>query len=387
MQYYTSVLVLCWLALATLCILVYENNRMRSETKKAFYISYLFIAIASFGEWMVTGLSMSAFPSRWLLSVANFLDCTLTPSVALAFVAQLQIDNKLKHVMRYLLIGNLGLQIISIFTGWMIQVNEKGQVEYGPLHIVYILLCVTVTLLAANEFLIYSISYRKRNSRSLYAVSFLILLGVFLQEFLGNGNQTTFLGMTLGAALLFIHFSEFFQQKSDDRIHEQQAQITTDALTGLLSRHAYSEDLEKWKKKENLPDDFVVFTIDINGLKNANDMLGHDAGDELICAGASCIEKVLGPWGECYRTGGDEFVVFANMNRAQVENALRDIENETWRWQGEKVKELSLAVGCAMATDYHDLPVEKLVMKSDKFMYEAKEEHYRKAKSARRRES
>ncbi len=41
MQYYTSVLVLCWLALAALCILVHENNRMRNETKTAFYVTYL----------------------------------------------------------------------------------------------------------------------------------------------------------------------------------------------------------------------------------------------------------------------------------------------------------------------------------------------------------
>ena len=96
MQYYTSVLVLCWLALAALCILVHENNRMRAETKTAFYVTYLIIGVASFGEWMVTGLSLSDSPSRWLLSAANFLDCTLTPSVALAFVGQLQIKNKLK---------------------------------------------------------------------------------------------------------------------------------------------------------------------------------------------------------------------------------------------------------------------------------------------------
>ena len=207
MQYYTSVLVLCWLSLVALCILVYENNRMRKEIKTVFYLTYLIIGVASFGEWMTTNLSMSAFPSRWLLSVANFLDCTLTPSVALAFVTQLQIKNKLKTLMHYLLIGNLVLQIISIFTGWMIRVNENGQVEYGPLHIVYFLLCIVVTLLAANEFLIYSISYRKRNSHSLYAVSLLIFIGVFLQEFLGNGTQTAFLSLTMGAALLFIHFS------------------------------------------------------------------------------------------------------------------------------------------------------------------------------------
>ena len=47
----------------------------------------------------------------------------------------------------------------------------------------------------------------------------------------------------------------------------------------------------------------------LNGLKKANDTLGHSAGDELICAAANCMKFAFASYGKIYRIGGDEFVV------------------------------------------------------------------------------
>ena len=37
--------------------------------------------------------------------------------------------------------------------------------------------------------------------------------------------------------------------------------------------------------------DTGVAYIDLNGLKQVNDSLGHEAGDRLICSAAQCILK------------------------------------------------------------------------------------------------
>ena len=46
--------------------------------------------------------------------------------------------------------------------------------------------------------------------------------------------------------------------------------------------------------------------FDINGLKEVNDTLGHEAGDKMITACAQVISRVFGDEA-IYRVGGDEF--------------------------------------------------------------------------------
>ena len=48
---------------------------------------------------------------------------------------------------------------------------------------------------------------------------------------------------------------------------------------------------------------------DANDLKKINDNLGHQKGDELITQIASCLKQVIKNDGNCYRTGGDEFII------------------------------------------------------------------------------
>ena len=55
-DYYTSILILSWLSLLTLCILVWENNRINRKDKKIFYLTYFLIAVSAFSEW--TGLTL-----------------------------------------------------------------------------------------------------------------------------------------------------------------------------------------------------------------------------------------------------------------------------------------------------------------------------------------
>lgn len=82
-----------------------------------------------------------------------------------------------------------------------------------------------------------------------------------------------------------------------------------DGLTGLGNRTAYSERLEKISKIKNK--ETTIFAFDINNLKYVNDNIGHQAGDELIKAGADLIATTFSKVGRCYRTGGDEFACLA----------------------------------------------------------------------------
>ena len=57
---------------------------------------------------------------------------------------------------------------------------------------------------------------------------------------------------------------------------------------------------------KELPVPCTVVMADINGLKEANDTLGHEAGDELIIGSAECLRNGFDGIDAIYRLGDDE---------------------------------------------------------------------------------
>lgn len=180
-------------------------------------------------------------------------------------------------------------------------------------------------------------------------------------------------------SILILWINEYYrslQLKMDQKLTEQHVKISIDSLTGALSRFAYQDALVSYKHQ--ISDDFVVFMMDINGLKAVNDSLGHEAGNELICGAATCIRKAVGGNGRTFRVGGDEFVVLGTMKKPQAEQTLAALERITAAWSGDKVKKLRIAAGYALAIEFSGYSVESLIKVADQAMYEQKKEYYRK---------
>ncbi len=147
----------------------------------------------------------------------------------------------------------------------------------------------------------------------------------------------------------------------------------TDELTGLNNRRSYDTDIGQYKEKE-LEEDFVLFSIDVNGLKEANDSKGHVAGDELLTAAAECLTAVIGSHGKVYRTGGDEFMMIA------FSDAPTDISEQIRRrsvsWRGTYGDKLSLSVGFASHREHPEADIHGLEVFADQMMYREKERYY-----------
>ena len=378
LKYYTAISVIVWLALLILCTLVYENDRISTRKRKMFYLTYVLIFIASLAEWVGVYISGITGIPTVCLRIVKCIDYILTPLAGAALVGQMRLRNVWTKILNVVILFNTLIQLVSFFTGWMTIVDEKHYYHHGPLYNIYIGEYVIVLLLVIILFLNYGKNFRKQNRLSIYLVMVFMLVGIIMQEGLGKDVRTAYLAMTIGATLMFIHSTEYSQQKKDDELLEQRIQIKTDALTGLLSRYAYNNALDIYTT--DMPESLVAFSIDINGLKRVNDTLGHEAGDELICGAAACIKNVFDEVGSCYRTGGDEFIVLASVSKKEAVKCVQNIEKLTKNWTGSLVDSLALSVGYAVLEEHKDCNCSELIQVADKQMYMAKDEYYRTTK-------
>ena len=121
-------------------------------------------------------------------------------------------------------------------------------------------------------------------------------------------GATDFIAKPYNAKLILMRIGNIIRLRECDSIISE---LEIDALTGFKNRKAYYEDIEAIEKDpcKCVCPVGVVFA-DINGLKNINDRVGHEAGDKLIADIAKAITDVFADANK-YRLGGDEFVVLS----------------------------------------------------------------------------
>lgn len=155
----------------------------------------------------------------------------------------------------------------------------------------------------------------------------------------------------------------------------------TDELTKLNNRRCYEEDMAAYRDRPP-EEDFVLFSVDVNGLKTTNDEQGHAAGDELLCGTAECLTDVFGEDSKVYRTGGDEFL--AVLHGCDCEQVCESVRRKAAAWHGQYIKSISLSVGYASQAEHPGASVHELERIADAMMYKDKERYYRSSGNDRR---
>jgi len=97
-----------------------------------------------------------------------------------------------------------------------------------------------------------------------------------------------------------------------------------DPLTGLYNRHHFTQELTKALEKVKQDDSrSALLYLDLNGLKEINDTLGHAAGDRLLLKIAHMFREKLGESTILARFSGDEFTALLHgMSDSQIKEAV-----------------------------------------------------------------
>lgn len=193
--------------------------------------------------------------------------------------------------------------------------------------------------------------------------------------------------MTLLLVLLYLAMAAaiivYIVKRMTRSIREEQRNANVDHMTGLLNRRAYENGL---LGRPEIPceENFTYISVDMNGLKQINDTLGHAAGDRCLQGVAACMKSCLEEYGEVYRMGGDEFAAVVFVDDERLTRLKAELQEALARWSQENGMTLSISLGHVQKKEFPEKTVKSLAQISDARMYQDKERYYRESGLERR---
>jgi diguanylate cyclase (GGDEF)-like protein len=167
-------------------------------------------------------------------------------------------------------------------------------------------------------------------------------------------------------------------QQLEESLKKLQLMATTDHLTGLSNRRAFSDMLERYFNEATRYDfDLSCIMCDLDHYKALNDTLGHQVGDEVLVAAARIIRVNLRVSDTAARYGGDEFVLLLPHTSVKmaihVADRIRRQLADVTRQNPATAPGVTLSMGVASLKSNHPATADSLVAMADRALYAAKD--------------
>lgn len=157
---------------------------------------------------------------------------------------------------------------------------------------------------------------------------------------------------------------------------KMQHQAITDGLTGLANHKTFYEVLEKelWRTRR-YGGQISLIMVDVDNLKQINDVYGHRAGDKAIREISARIKRCIRQIDTAARYGGDEFAVIlpnTSLTEAIVvaERMVAIVSKSPVIWNNE---EISISISIGLGQYSPDSTPEDITSRSDQALYMAKQ--------------
>ncbi|KGX85621.1 sensor domain-containing diguanylate cyclase [Pontibacillus marinus] len=155
-------------------------------------------------------------------------------------------------------------------------------------------------------------------------------------------------------------------QESNNKLLQE---ATTDPLTEIPNRRKMNEVMDDWTRQGIA---FSLLAIDIDHFKSINDTYAHQAGDEVLKHLASTLQSVLPEHGQCFRYGGEEFVVLLpHLSSKSAFGIAERIRVTVQNVRNPLGKTITVSIGVA-EYPVHAQTAENLFRRADKALYQAK---------------
>jgi diguanylate cyclase (GGDEF)-like protein len=161
------------------------------------------------------------------------------------------------------------------------------------------------------------------------------------------------------------------------RTTELEAQVKTDALTGLINFRGFQDCIEReMERTRRLEEPTSLLMIDIDHFKKVNDVHGHDVGNQALIHISGLLCQTLRKLDIPCRFGGEEFALILPSTRlapaVMVAERIRClIEKMPLKVQHQKIH-MTISLGVECYTPMCSKSAEELLKSADNFLYQAK---------------
>ena len=228
------------------------------------------------------------------------------------------------------------------------------------------------------------VNYKEKKRKTMYLlipvlIVFAVCLFVALVEytlgwFSNYSDYTQIAMLSFLTCLVFYHIHEMLDMLQKgmqaDMLHKL---ALTDYLTGLYNRTAFAEHKDNYLNKLMNNSLLGIIQFDVNNLKTVNDTLGHEKGDLLIQLVAKGLLASFSQNANCYRMGGDEFLVILTGNDPEkdYETGIRQLQEYCSEYNTKPDIDFVLEIAHGFVTAYN-ISLSEAMEKADILMYENK---------------
>ena len=275
----------------------------------------------------------------------------------------------------FILAFQAGILIANLFVPIVFSFNAEK--EYMALPARHIALLMQMVLFLATAFYAFIISAhsdgeKRRHYRTVGFSSVIMAIFILLQMFYPLMPFYS-LGCLFGTCLIHAFVYKEKDMEYGIKMEAANQKAYKDGLTGVKNKLAYLEALAELEinLENGTLKEYGVVVFDINGLKQINDTLGHEAGDEYIKSACTliCTQFDHSP---VFRIGGDEFVAILKGSdyekREELEDSFRKTIDENQR-NGHVV----VSSGLAVYQPDNDESFNDVFKRADQLMYERKQ--------------
>lgn len=165
------------------------------------------------------------------------------------------------------------------------------------------------------------------------------------------------------------------EQAQEIQVHAAEAR--TDALTMLLNRRAFDDELKRrcaeFQRQGRI---FSLIMTDVDHFKEFNDTHGHLTGDEVLRGVAKVLRRKMREMDVVARYGGEEFAIVlpgtnADDGQKAALRACEGVEKSTFNHEGEELQ-VTMSFGLAEVMAGEDGA--SLIARADQALYAAKAE-------------
>ena len=359
------------LFVGAIALLLHLLTRKHSGCSQGLDQAALFSMLIPLWAFCQNGLLQFLVPSALVLYFIDFFSFYLFPIPFNQYLYQL-----LKRPERRMLLPICCFYLLNAAGATVLQL--LGVVDiYQTLLLTHVGMAVNLVLAG------YLIWRESREDRSLiwlfrsFYLAMLLAACEIVQFYLSNRTQTSFYLQMGGAvfvvsllALSVYRYYCFLLER--EKMDYYQMLANTDLLTGARSRNAYERALKRMQEGGGPGEGVSVLLFDLNNLKYINDTFTHSAGDEALRACYACIREAFGEGGECFRTGGDEFVCLKQEKDTRIEACMKRFEQLVREQDLKTEYPFSISYGYAVFDPARDRTLLDTIRRSDLAMYEDK---------------